>query len=132
MTWGADLRLTNSRTRVLVAEDDPILRSLIVALLESLGYAVVAVNHGGHAWRRLCAESFDVLLTDVEMPELGGLELAQRAVVAGLEIVIVVMSGREHYREAALEAGAALFVIKPFNVTELCLEFERIRAKAAS
>ena len=65
--------------RILLAEDDQIMREYLTRALERSGYAVTAVDRGTAAIPLLATETFDLLLTDIVMPEMDGIELAQRA-----------------------------------------------------
>ena len=64
--------------RVLLCEDNPVNQKVLRAMLSHLGHQTTAVDDGLAAWELLQNESFDLLLTDVEMPGLDGLELARR------------------------------------------------------
>ena len=65
--------------RILLAEDDDSMRTYLARALERVGYAVVAVDSGIAAMPLLESEPFDLLLTDIVMPEMDGIELAQKA-----------------------------------------------------
>ena len=65
--------------RILLAEDDQVMREYLTRALERAGYFVSAVDRGTAALPLLQTESFDLLLTDIVMPEMDGIELAQRA-----------------------------------------------------
>ena len=64
--------------RILLAEDDEDMRRFLTKALEHAGYQVVSFNNGLSAWERLREEPFHVLLTDIVMPEMDGIELAGR------------------------------------------------------
>ena len=65
--------------KILLAEDDDTMRRFLVMALEKAGYTVVAFGNGEEAHRRLMEEPFTLLLTDIVMPEMDGIELARRA-----------------------------------------------------
>ena len=65
--------------RILLAEDDHSMRRFLVGALEKAGYTVAAFADGAQAFRRLQEEPFTLLLTDIVMPEMDGIELARRA-----------------------------------------------------
>jgi len=65
--------------RILLAEDDQVMREYLTRALQRSGYAVTAVDRGTAAIPLLETETFDLLLTDIVMPEMDGIELAQRA-----------------------------------------------------
>ena len=70
---------TDSTTRILLAEDDNDMRRFLVKALENAGYQVASFDNGLSAYNRLREEPFELLLTDIVMPEMDGIELARRA-----------------------------------------------------
>jgi len=80
---------------ILLAEDDAAERGLIVRGLAADGHKVVEAENGQIALQRFLADpsAFDALVTDVEMPELDGIELARRAMAARPELKVVLISG---------------------------------------
>ncbi len=114
--------------RVLVAEDDPAGRELLLALLEALGYGGLAVGDAESALAAVRQDSPDLVLSDVGMPGMGGFELCRRlkADAATRLIPVVLVTGiGEEYRRAGIEAGADEFLAKPVSLEELRL---RLRA----
>lgn len=109
--------------RILVAEDDPVSRRVLGAMLERLGHAVSSTADGDEAWHRFLAEEPEVVITDWMMPELDGLELCRRIRAHGRErytyvLMLTALSGRAHYLDG-MEAGADDFVTKPLDRLEL-------------
>lgn len=104
------------RRRVLVVDDSPLTRELLVSLLESVGYAVVQAVDGGAAMDVLVREPVDIVVTDLEMPNVDGLELTRRlkshATYRALPVVIVTTRGSEQDRRRGMEAGADGYVTK--------------------
>lgn len=85
---------TPARTRVVVADDHPICTQLIPRLLEPLGYDVVAVVEDGEAAVQTCLDIRpDILLLDLVLPKLGGLEVLQRLRSAGAPVKIILFTG---------------------------------------
>ena len=103
--------------RVLVAEDDPDVRSMIVLVLERAGFEVTSVTDGRSALGRLEADphSVDVIVSDVIMPGMSGLALAEQILQRRPRIGIVLLSGytAETLDLARVVAGGAIFVSKP-------------------
>ena len=115
--------------RVLVAEDNTINQMVLSAMLESLGYRSTVVSNGREALERLDAEHFDVVLMDVFMPEMDGLE-ATRRIVAGSAspkpwIVAVTAGVTDSERELCCHAGMDDYLAKPIGIPELCAALER-------
>ena len=117
---------------VLVAEDNPVSQRVARLLLERLGHRVVVVGNGREALEALRARRYDALLTDVQMPDVDGLETARR-VRAELPreaqpwIVAMTASALPEQREACRRAGMDDFVAKPVQVAELAAAIERAR-----
>ncbi|GAA3245623.1 response regulator [Dactylosporangium siamense] len=105
--------------RVLVAEDDPDIRDLFTMVLESAGAAVVAVNSGGAALEALRSQRFDLVVTDMWMPQMSGLDLckALRADPATAKLPILMLSayGRMGGPREAMMAGATEYHTKPIR-----------------
>src|SRR4028118_1120683 len=88
--------------KILLAEDDRSMREYLARALERVGYSVKAVGCGTEAMPLLHAESFDLLLTDIVMPEMDGIELAQKASVVDPSIRVMFITG---FAAVALQGG---------------------------
>ncbi len=104
--------------KVLIVEDDATILSLCCRLLEAEGYRVQTSVNGEEALRRLSGEAFDLVLTDVRLPGMTGLELAKRVRERSLDLPIVTMTGHGNLETAiqALSLGVDEFILKPFTV----------------
>src|SRR3979411_1360375 len=80
-------------TKILLAEDDHDMRRFLVKALANAGYEVVDYDNGLSAYRRLREEPFQLLLTDIVMPEMDGIELARRAAELDPDIKIMFITG---------------------------------------
>ncbi|HEX8257902.1 MAG TPA: response regulator [Allosphingosinicella sp.] len=113
--------------KILLAEDDESMRLYLARALERVGYKVTTVDRGTAALPLLEAESFDLLLTDIVMPEMDGIELAQRAAVIAPEMRVMFITG---FAAVALKAGSsaptAKVLSKPFHLRDLVAEVDRI------
>jgi two-component system KDP operon response regulator KdpE len=111
---------------ILVVDDEPQLRRTMKATLTDLGYSVIEAKTGEEALEILRRDSADLILLDLNMPGIGGLETC-RAIRENSDLPIIVVSVRNTEREKvdALDAGADDFVTKPFGIQEL---LARIRA----
>lgn len=110
--------------RVLVAEDYPGLRELVVQILTSWGHEAHAAEDGEDAARRLRVLEADLVITDFQMPRMNGLELTKYIKVLDAKIRVIVMSGctedgPDALNEAARKAGADAFITKPILINEL-------------
>jgi two-component system, sensor histidine kinase and response regulator len=120
------------RLRILLAEDNLVNQKLAVRLLEKRGHAVVVAGNGHEALAALEQQSFDVVLMDVQMPEMDGLEataaIRARERIAGGHVRIVAMTAgaMKGDRERCLEAGMDNYVSKPLRPTDLFDIVERL------
>ncbi len=97
---------------VVVADDDPRFRAFLVSALRGIGFDVVEASDGLEALERIRAVSPSLLLTDVEMPRLDGLRLTRAARATRPALPVIVLSADSANEEAALAAGADVFVWK--------------------
>jgi two-component system chemotaxis response regulator CheY len=122
---------------VLVAEDDPVSRRVLEALLVRMGHECVLAEDGDAAWARFERAMPDVLITDWMMPGLDGPALCRRVRAAHGDtcyvMVLTALSGDDHVR-TAIEAGADDFLTKPLDRNQLTLRLalaERLHALQA-
>jgi two-component system, sensor histidine kinase and response regulator len=119
------LREAPPGVRILVVEDNAVNRLLAVRLLEKQGHRVAAVNNGREALAALEKEEFDLALTDVQMPEMDGFELAatlrarEQATGRHLPLVAMTAHAMKGDRERCLQAGMDAYVSKPIRPSEL-------------
>ncbi|MGB9152592.1 MAG: response regulator [Alphaproteobacteria bacterium] len=107
---------------VLVAEDNPAVREFITRALLSAGYKVSAVGDGQQALEALTREKFNVLVTDIVMPNVDGIALAMKATRLFPDLKIVMISGymQERMRAHNLDTLVYKIVPKPFSLEEIC------------
>lgn len=107
--------------KILVADDDPTLRSELTELLKQDGHIVQIAADGGEALQKLEADAFDVALLDLIMPRATGLEILHRLQVIQPQIAVVMITGHGSVDVAveAMKAGAVDFVVKPFEIEAL-------------
>jgi two-component system, cell cycle response regulator CpdR len=113
--------------RILLAEDDSVMREYLTRALERSGYAVTPVDRGTAAIPLLETEKFDLLLTDIVMPEMDGIELAQKAADMAPEMRVMFITG---FAAVTLKAGKSMpqarVLSKPFHLRDLVLEVDRM------
>lgn len=116
-------------SRVLIVEDEPDIRDLVVHHLKREGYQVSAAASGEEALRQVRAAPPDLVLLDLMMPAMDGLEVCRRLrqdpATASLPIVMLTAKGDEVDRVLGLEFGADDYIVKPFSPKEL---LARVRA----
>ena len=115
-----------SAGHILVVDDEPQIRRVMRTTLVAQGYEVSDARTGEDAFEQIRSERFDLILLDMNMPGISGLETC-REIRAGsdLPIIMVTVRGSERDKVQALDAGADGYITKPFEVSEL---LARIRA----
>jgi two-component system, cell cycle response regulator CpdR len=117
---------------ILLAEDDESLRKFLTAALVRAGHAVTDFGDGGDAYECLKGFTFDLLLTDIVMPGMDGIELAKRAVEinGGLKIMFITGFAAVALHPASEAPKQAKVLSKPFHLREIVAEVDRMLAAA--
>ena len=119
--------------RILLAEDDEAMRTYLARALNKAGYSVEAVDRGTAALPWLEQEHFDLLLSDIVMPEMDGIELAQRcSEISPMTRVMFITGFAAVSLRASRDAPRAKMLSKPFHLKDLVLEIERMFEDAAT
>ena len=113
--------MTDDAVRALVVDDDPELRAALTRALRLDGYDVTAVSNGLKALEAMPEVAPDVVVLDLMMPYVGGLEVCRRLRAKGDRTPILVLTARDEVgdRVAGLDAGADDYLVKPFALEEL-------------
>ncbi len=119
-------------TKILLAEDDNDMRRFLENALAKAGYDVIAFDNGASAYDRLREEPFNLLLTDIVMPEMDGIELARRATEIDPDMKVMFITG---FAAVALNPDSkapkdAKVLSKPFHLRDLVNEVEKMLAAA--
>ena len=125
VTEGSDLAF--ERTRVLIAEDNKINQKILQRILQRLGVGHIdVVENGQEAVNRESSQTYDVLLMDIQMPVMDGIEATKRIISrprddgkSAPKIVFVTAHVLDTFRQLALDAGGCNFISKPFNVQKI-------------
>ncbi len=118
--------------RILLAEDEEAMRTYLARALENAGYEVIAVDRGTAALPLLETGAFDLLLSDIVMPEMDGIELAQRCAEISPKTKVMFITGFAAVTlKASREAPQAKVLSKPFHLRDLVMEVERIFGQQA-
>src|SRR5579864_4338828 len=119
--------------RVLVVDDDPLIRKLLERGLAAEGHAVDAVATGEEALQRTADEEFDIAIVDLAMPGMDGLELTRRVRADGLTLPILMLTGQSELesRLAGFDAGVDDYLVKPFAFQELLARLRAIVRRGA-
>jgi two-component system cell cycle response regulator CpdR len=113
--------------RILLAEDDEAMRTYLARALQNAGYDVSSADRGTEALALLESEHFDLLLSDIVMPEMDGIELAQRCNEVSPRTKVMFITGFAAVTlRASREAPQARVLSKPFHLRDLVMEVQRV------
>lgn len=105
--------------RVLIADDEPDIRSVLALYLENAGYEVVEVADGGAAIEELASQQVDLCLLDIMMPVLDGYRVLKRVrETSEIPVIIISAKGQDPEKILGLNLGADDYLVKPFNPLE--------------
>lgn len=109
------------KTSILVVDDEPVVRGFLVRVLEQAGYDVRAAHNGREAMQRLEESAFDVLLTDIKMDLLDGVQLLAQTKTHYPDTVVILLTGHATVQSAvdALRLGAHDYLLKPVKNEEI-------------
>jgi DNA-binding NtrC family response regulator len=116
------------RVRTLLVEDEPNMVRTLSKILERRGHTVDSAPNGAEALRLLAAHAYDLVITDLNMPVMDGLQLLREMKARGLEAAVIVLTGYGTIQSAveALKLGAGDYLIKPCHPEELLLAASRL------
>jgi two-component system KDP operon response regulator KdpE len=115
-----------SSATILVVDDDSQIRRVMRTALSSHGYTIIEARNGEEALKKVRAERLDLIILDLNMPDMDGIEVCREIRVASnLPIIMLTVRSAEKDKVRALDAGADDYVVKPFGIDEL---LARIRA----
>jgi len=119
--------------KILIAEDEDISRKHLVGTLEREGFRVEGTGNGLDALQKIEARTYDILIADIKMPGLTGIELLGRVKEKSPETEVIIITGFGSIGSAvdAMKKGAAEYVTKPFDLDELVLKVRKIRDRKA-
>ncbi|HEY3358152.1 MAG TPA: HD domain-containing phosphohydrolase [Polyangia bacterium] len=116
-----EIQLPEESARILVVDDEKVIREILSDFLTMEGYLVRTVEDGSAALKELQRRSYNLVISDLKMPNVGGLELLERIADANLNVVAVIMTGFGTVETAieAMKRGAYDYILKPFKVEEV-------------
>lgn len=123
------MREVMMKSRVLVVDDEKEIRDSLSLILGEAGYEVDTASDGAEGFRKILERNFDVLITDLEMPEMKGLEWIEKVVSTSpmTAIIIITAYGSIETAVQALRHGAYDYLIKPFQLDEALMRLKRLR-----
>src|SRR3990172_798241 len=106
---------------ILVADDDEVLRNMLVETIESMGHQVVGVGDGQEALAQIQKQEFDLAITDIRMPKLDGLSFLKKARESRPRLPVVLITGfaQTYSAQAAKYEGADGYLVKPFRIEKI-------------
>jgi len=122
-----------SASRVLIADDDPLLRALLTHRLSAEGYQVATAEDGSQALQAIAEQQPDLIVLDALMPVMDGFEVLRRLKAGGLSdapVIMLTALKREQDIVGALQLGAADYLVKPFIPDELGHRVRRLLLSA--
>lgn len=121
---------------VLVVDDDPDIRELIAFKLEQMGHSVTSEKDGEGGLAAAMESRPDLVLLDVMMPKLTGIEVCQKlreeASTAGIPVILITAKAQEVDVERGFAAGADDYIVKPFSPRELATRVEAVLSRTPS
>ncbi len=128
--------MTVSSLRALVVDDSATIRNFVTATLEHAGYEVTTAKSGFEALKILPSASFHLVVTDVNMPDINGLELVRFARKStahqNTPIIIISTDGRDKDRDRGMQLGASAYLVKPFPPETLIELAKQVTAPGAN
>jgi CheY-like chemotaxis protein/phosphoribosyl 1,2-cyclic phosphodiesterase len=128
------VHVAGSKVRVLIVDDDPNLRLLAAAALKREGYETAEAGDGEEGLEKFQAIKPDILVLDLNMPRLAGIEALQRLRLENVSVPVLVLTaqGDENSIESAFQSGATDYLVKPFSPPQLCSRVRACMARSQS
>lgn len=119
---------TNENIKILIVDDDPIVMEVMKSLVSSYGYALATAEDGLQALAKLEVDHFPIIITDINMPNMNGMELLRyvKEHYPNTGVIVVTGLSEEYTYIDVINAGAIDFMTKPFNSSELLAKLRRV------
>ena len=126
--------MSGANGNILITDDDAELRRVLTRTLDALGFQSAESPNGEHALKAVDASQYDVVLMDVNMPGIGGIEAcrAMRKKAPRLQIMMLTVRDLEAEKIAAFDAGADDYITKPFSIPELAARLRSAVRRSAT
>lgn len=121
--------------KILLAEDDHLLRKSLAYFLTNSGYTITEITNGVDAVEALRKEDFDLIITDLNMPYVGGMEIiniVRNELNRSMPIIMLTSSGIETTELEAFSLGASEFVSKPFSPVVLKMRIDKLLNRSSN
>jgi len=115
------------RVKILIVDDDPSIRNMLTIVLKKSGYGVISTDSGKSTLDKLKKETFDLIISDIKMQDINGIELLKKIKSISPEIPVIMITAYASANDAveAMKLGAEDYITKPFNLDELKIIIER-------
>ncbi len=119
---------TSSKYRILVVDDEELIRNLVVTFLSRLGHPCLTAVDGVDALNKMKENRIDVVITDIKMPNMDGITLTGEILAQspGLPIMVMTAFEQEYSAGLAISAGAREFIEKPFSLDEFAIRLHKM------
>ncbi|MBI5561948.1 MAG: sigma-54-dependent Fis family transcriptional regulator [Deltaproteobacteria bacterium] len=119
--------MTDVNFKILITDDDPDVRELLIEAVRDWGYTAVVAKDGEDALVKLRMERYNIVVTDLMMPKMDGLVLLQRIKELDRDIQVIMITGYATIETAvnAIQAGAYDYIAKPFRLDELMIVIKK-------
>ncbi len=126
-----DAQTNQHAERILVVDDELYIREILSELLSSEGYVVHTVENGQVAFEQLCTQPYDLVITDIKMPVMGGMELLSKIHEHNIKVMIIMMTAHGTIETArdSIKKGAYDYILKPWKIDELIMTIQRALEK---
>ena len=125
--------MSTTSPTILIVDDEPQIRRVLRTTLTSQGYTVIEAQTGDEALEKIRSERADLILLDVNMPGMSGLETCREIRrTSDVPIIMLTVRNSEHDKVQALDAGADDYVVKPFGAEELMARIRAALRRAAT
>ncbi len=115
------------RLKILIIDDDPSIRNMLAIVLKKSGYEVTLTDSGKAALDRLKKETFELIISDIKMPDINGIDLLKKikSINPGIPVIMITAFASANDAVDAMKLGAEDYVTKPFNLDELKIIIDR-------
>ncbi len=120
--------MVRKKISILVVDDDPSIRNMLDIILTKEGYNTLCVESGLTALKEVKEKSFDLIFSDIKMPDMNGLDLLEKVKSIAPEVPVIMITAYASSDDAvnAMKNGAEDYITKPFNIDELKLLIDRV------
>lgn len=121
-------KMKRKKAKILVVEDNPATRELLRELLSQEGYMVKVAQNGKEALRRVRKDNFDLVLTDVKMPRMNGIQLLKelQKIVPDIKVIIITATADSEIAVKAMKFGAYDYITKPFCLDSILQKVKKV------